>query len=283
MKNIFSKKIPNNVSVIIIVAIVSIIAFSAYYYCISKSSILSDQPTPAMTISDRKQESSPSINSNTSTPKPTSFVCGSNRPTKSPLNKEVSIGNTNKNNVALTFDAGASATQTPQILDILKANSLEVTFFVTGKWAESNPELIKRMVDDGHTIGNHTYSHPNLTEISDDQIRDEFAKTENILQSIDSCAVGKPYFRPPYGSRNSHVLDVAAESGYQSIYWTIDALDWQEGATDEMVKERIFSNAKNGAVIMMHVGDDITPQVLQDIIDELQSRGYKLGNLESII
>jgi len=214
----------------------------------------------------------------------------STRPVRSPLNKEVSIGNTSKKQVAITLDAGSSATQLPQILKILKDNNIYCTFFVTGKWAEQNPDSVKQIVVAGHTLGNHTYDHTDLTTLSDDAIKSEFSRTEDVIKSIAPAAVLKPYFRPPYGARNTHVLQVASDAGYQSIYWTVDALDWMAGQNyheqlvdANFVKSRIFNNVKNGSIILMHVGDDITPTVLPEVITELKARGYSLVTIDKVL
>lgn len=205
------------------------------------------------------------------------------RPFVSPLNHEVYIGNRQSKKIAITLDAGASATQTPKILSILKANNVKCTFFVTGKWAEQNPSLIKQIVAGGHTLGNHTYSHRDLTTLSDSEIIDELSRTENIINSIVPGTKLKPYFRAPYGARNQHVLDVAANAGYQSIYWTVDAWDWKTDASCDLVINRIYENAQNGAVILMHVGDDITPSILDGVLKNLKSKGYIPGTLEDLL
>jgi len=210
-------------------------------------------------------------------------VNATSRPVWGPMNKEVSQGNTSNKQIALTFDAGSGTQSADQILSILKANNLHATFFLTGKWAEQNPELVKRILADGNTIGNHSYSHPYLTQITDAEITNQFTKTENIIQGIVPGSVLKPYFRAPYGDRNQHVWDYMAGLGYQSIYWTVDTWDWQEGVSADVVTSRIFGNVKNGAIILMHVGDDLTGQVLQEVITKLQNDGYKLGPLEEVL
>lgn len=207
----------------------------------------------------------------------------SSRPIWGQINQEVSLGNTAKKQIALTFDAGSGTQSARQILDILKANNLHATFFLTGKWAEQNPELVKEIVANGNTLGNHTYDHPYLTQISDAEISNEFSKTENIIQNIVPGVALKPYFRAPYGDRNQHILDYMASLGYQSIYWTVDAWDWKEGVSADVVTSRIFSSEKNGAIILMHVGDDLTGAVLQNVITKLQDDGYKLGTLEEAL
>lgn len=226
--------------------------------------------------------SSSSISSSSKSSNSSQAIAAS-RPIKKPISKEVSIGDTQSKKIALTFDGGASAVQAPNILRILKDNGVHSTFFTTGKWAENNPETIKQIVSEGHTLGNHTYDHQELTKLTDAAIIEEFAMAEKIIKSIVPATTTKPYFRPPYGDRNSHVLEVAGNAGYQSIYWTIDALDWQETATAESVKQKIYNNVKNGAIILMHVGDDITPAVLDEVIKKLKSDGYQPVTIDELL
>lgn len=234
-------------------------------------------PTPEPTV-DKPPAAKP-----TPVPTPPASTTNNARPTLSPLNKEVSIGKTNSKKIALTLDAGSGSIQTEAILSILREKGVRVTFFLTGKWAEQNPALVRKIVEEGHTLGNHTYDHKDLTTLTDDEIRWEFEKTENIVQGIVPTAEMKPYFRPPYGARNQHVWDFTASLGYQSIYWTVDAWDWKTDATADIVKNRIYSNEKNGAIILMHVGDDLTPAVLPEVLSKLKADGYEVGTLESVL
>lgn len=273
---------------IIITCLALALGFGIYFVFHSKNSPPSFPiPTPtevSPSISPTLSPSESPTPSPTVTPSPTpSPIPVSARPTRSPLNKEISLGNTAKKQIALTFDAGADSAQTASILKILKNNNLHCTFFITGKWAEQNPDLVNAIVANGHTLGNHTYDHKDLTTLTDAQIKQEFAKTEQAFQIASSKAIGKPYFRPPYGARNQHVWDYAASLGYQSIYWTVDALDWKEGITPTQVKQRIYNHAQNGAIVLMHVGDDITPEILQEVINYLQDKNYALVTLEKLI
>jgi len=252
----------------------------------SSASVVENNSSPSaeqQTLSSQSSTASSATSFSSSKPSSSSSTASANRPIKNPISKEISIGNTQSKKIALTFDGGASATQAPQILNILKENDVRSTFFVTGKWAQNNPETIKLIVGGGHTLGNHTYDHQELTKLTDDAIVEEFAMTESIIKSIVPAVTTKPYFRPPYGDRNSHVLTVAGNAGYQSIYWTIDALDWQETATAESVKQKIFNNVKNGAIILMHVGDDITPAVLDEVIKKLKGDGYQPVTIDELL
>jgi len=191
---------------------------------------------------------------------------------------EVSGGNPAKKQIIFTFDAGAGTNSAQKILEIAKEHNLKATFFVTGRFAQNYPELIKQIAADGHEIFNHTFSHPHLTQITDEQIKEELDKAEQIISGLIQKTT-KPYFRPPYGDRNSHVLEIAKENGYQSVFWTLDALDWMPDKTAEQVKEKIYSNLKNGAIILMHVGDDITGNILDEVFTYMENQGFKIVSL----
>lgn len=215
----------------------------------------------------------------TSSPTPTQPVSPS--PTPTPivdLTKEISRGNINKKQIIFTFDAGAAPNSATEILAIAKKHNLKITFFVTGQFAQKNPSLIKQISSDGHEIFNHTYSHPHLPLLTDQEIKTELEKADAIISQITG-KTAKPYFRPPYGDRNAHVLKIAAQTGWQSVYWTTDALDWQTGKTAEKVKQRIYANLKPGAIFLMHVGDDITGQILDEVFAYVENQGYKITSL----
>jgi len=191
---------------------------------------------------------------------------------------EISRGNPAKKQIIFTFDAGAGINSAQKILEIAASHNVKVTFFCTGKFAQNNSELIKQIAQEGHEIFNHTYSHPHLTQITDEQIIEELDKAEQILSSLTG-KTAKPYFRPPYGDRNAHVLEVAKQEGYQSVFWSLDALDWMVDKTEEQVKERIYTNLKPGAIILMHVGDNITGDILDEVFTYIEDQDYKIVSL----
>ncbi|OGZ33968.1 MAG: hypothetical protein A2Y98_00655 [Candidatus Portnoybacteria bacterium RBG_19FT_COMBO_36_7] len=194
------------------------------------------------------------------------------------IKDEISRGNPAKKQIIFTFDAGAGSNSLQKILEVTKAHNLKLTFFSTGKFAQKYPDLIKQIAAEDHEIFNHTYSHPHLTQITDEQIKEELDKTEQIIIGLTGQTT-KPYFRPPYGDRNSYVLELAKEEGYQSVYWTIDAWDWMTDKTEEQVKNRIYSNLKNGSIILMHIGDNITGNILEEVFTKIKNDGYKIVSL----
>lgn len=195
---------------------------------------------------------------------------------------EISLGNKERKEIALTFDAGSGSGSANKILNILEENNIKATFFLTGKWAEQNPELVKKISRAGHEIYNHTYSHPDLTKTTEEEIKSQFDKTENIIMNLTGRST-KPFFRPPYGARNKIVLDFICGEGYQSIFWTVDALDWKEGTTADVAKSRIFAKEQNGEIILMHVGDNLSAEILLEVIQKFNADGYKFVPLSKAV
>lgn len=240
-------------------------------------------PSPSPAPPPASQGTAPPTTTTPMTPTPTPNPSPQPQPTPPPptpvtVPAEISRGNTAKKQVIFTFDGGAGIQSAQKILDVLAKHQVKGTFFVTGKWAEQNPDLMKAIANTGHEIFNHTYSHADLTTISDAQIRSEFSKAENIISGLTGKTT-KPYFRPPYGARNLHVRQIAAQEGYTSVYWTLDALDWQETATAEGTKQRILSNVSNGAIYLMHIGDNITGDILDEVFTEIKNRGFGIVSL----
>jgi peptidoglycan/xylan/chitin deacetylase (PgdA/CDA1 family) len=193
---------------------------------------------------------------------------------------EVRNGNTKYKQLIFTFDGGDGAQSGEEILTILAKHGVRGTFFLTGKFVESNPDLVSRMVLGGHEVYNHTYDHPHLPTLSDRQIVKELDLMDEKFIAISGLST-KPFFRPPYGDRDARVLDVARHAGYRSVYWTLDALDWQEssGMSAEAVRNRILGNVGPGSIILMHIGDSITGKILDGLFTDLENRGYRMVSL----
>ena len=195
---------------------------------------------------------------------------------------EIAQGGTNKRQVALTFDAGASAEPLPKILAALRQAGVRSTFFLTGDWARQNPDSVKAIVADGHELANHSLTHTDFTTMSDAQMVQELQATEGIVQGIAGRST-KPYFRPPYGARDKRVLATVWAAGYRSVYWTIDSTDWREEATVDGVVKRILDNAANGTIFIEHVGSLQTAEGLPRIIAGLRQQGYEIVPLSAVV
>jgi len=228
------------------------------------------QPTPTVTATATQAPralATPTVNGGTGP-----------RPTVPP---ELARGNTTRPQMALTFDAGASSEPTTAILDALRTADVHATMFLTGQWIKENPALVKRIVADGHEAANHTFTHPDLRTIADGQIQQELTTTARLFKDTTGLDMA-PYFRPPFGSRDARVLQVAWKAGYRAVYWTVDSGDWREDATPAAVQEKVLGSAENGAIVVMHLGSVHTPQVLPQIIAALRRAGYSLVKISQL-
>lgn len=180
---------------------------------------------------------------------------------------------------ALTFDDVPDTVFTPKVLDVLKKYNVKATFFVVGNRAEAHPELIKRIVQEGHAIGNHSFSHPNLPKVSDARFHDEVLRTEKILHSLTGYTTS--LFRPPYGNINEPQIQWLASQHMKIINWNVDSLDW-EGLNAKQVSSNVLGHVGHGSIILQHgaggTGEDLsgTIQALPMIIERLQAKGIRL-------
>ena len=196
---------------------------------------------------------------------------------------EVVAGDPATGVVALTFDAGTEGGgAAAQVLDILRERGLRVTFFLSGHWVDHNPDLAQQIVADGHEIANHSYDHPDLTHLSDEQIVWELDYTDQVVSDVMGSHT-RPYFRPPFGARNRRVLDVAAASGFRSVYWSLDSGDWLPRATAGAVAGKILRYAAPGDIVVEHVGSDATAQALPVVLDEFDRRGWHVGTVSEVL
>jgi peptidoglycan/xylan/chitin deacetylase (PgdA/CDA1 family) len=196
---------------------------------------------------------------------------------------EVVRGDPSTGIVALTFDAGTEGGgAAPQILAILRERGVHVTFFLSGHWVDHNPELAQQMLADGHEFGNHSYSHPDLTHLADGQIVYELDYTDQVVSDITGTHT-RPYFRPPFGARNRRVLDVAAATGFRSIFWSLDSGDWLPRATAAAVAGKILRYAAPGDIVVEHVGAQASADALPVILDEFALRGWRVGTVTEVL
>lgn len=189
--------------------------------------------------------------------------------------------------INLSFDGGAGAQSIERILATLSEKKVKGTFFLTGKWVQANVAASQAIRAGGHEIYNHTWSHTDynsagLPAFGDDYIRQQFRLAEQEIVRVTGVT-SKPYFRPPYGARDARVLQIAWNEGYRSVFWTLDALDWQAGQTEDSVFNRISQKASSGMILMMHIGDDITGSVLGRVIDHLRGRGFSPVSLTKCV
>lgn len=193
-------------------------------------------------------------------------------------------GSVQDKKVALTFDDGPDSKWTPRILDILKEKKVSATFFVIGKQAQKYPDVLRRIKAEGHVIGNHTFSHVDLTKLTAQQIDQEI---EKCTQTIYDITGNKPrILRPPFGFHNKTVDDVVYAKGGIIVLWSLDTEDWT-GASEPAVKARVLPKMQNGFIVLQHDGENTklggSVKALPEIIDDLQSKGYTFATISELL
>lgn len=185
--------------------------------------------------------------------------------------------------IALTFDDGPHPKYTSQILDILEQYGVRATFFVVGENVSYYPEAAREIVQRGHEIGNHTYTHPRAVRMSTQDLRRELKACEDVIQSVTDSS--PKLFRPPEGSWNMKVLEIAREMDYPIILWDVDTLDWAHTPAAQ-ITSYVLENTKGGNIILMHdyqSGGCETMQALKMFIPELLSRGFSFVTVSELL
>ncbi len=190
------------------------------------------------------------------------------------------IGNSNEKKIYLTFDNGYEAGYTSQILDVLKENDVKATFFITAHYLNTANDLVKRMIEEGHIVGNHTVNHKCLPNITDEQIKDEVMKLHNSI--YDQFEYEMKFFRPPKGEFSQRVLNVTNSLGYTTVMWSSAYDDWdkEKQNREEYGKKRILQNLHNGCVLLLHGTSKDNANILNDVIKEIKSMGYEFKNID---
>jgi peptidoglycan/xylan/chitin deacetylase (PgdA/CDA1 family) len=199
---------------------------------------------------------------------------------------EVSRGLRGKHQVALTFDAGAGRGQPEEILRVLKAHNVHITFFLTGKWVEENPDAARAIAADGHEIANHSYSHPSFFKLTDAERWAEMDKAEALIRDTTG-QTAQPYFRAPYGDTNATVDASIRAHGYRDFLWTLDSLDSVgQPKTANFIYNRICNTSwldMDGAIFLQHIAAAPSVEALPHILDTLQERGWHVVTLTELL
>jgi len=182
--------------------------------------------------------------------------------------------------VAISFDAAWGADYTESLLKILKNYNVKTTFFLVGFWVDKYPEMVKRIDEEGHEIGNHSSNHPHMSKLSKEQIIDELAKTSEKIEAITHKKV--TLFRPPFGDYNNRLIETSRAMGIQVIQWDVDSLDYKDYGADAIVK-RVLSKVKNGSIVLFHNNATYTADALPIILENLQKEGYKIVPVSELI
>lgn len=183
---------------------------------------------------------------------------------------------------ALTFDISWGDKVAPPVLDILKKEEVKATFFLSGPWAEKHPELAKRIAADGHEVASHGWRHENYSTFSDEVIKEEIAKAHQALKEITGQTPN--LIRTPNGDWDERVVKAISATGYRTIQWSVDSLDWKD-IGPEASTTRVLERVAPGAIILMHASDSAeqTPVSLPNIVKGLKEQGYKLVTVTELL
>ncbi len=194
-------------------------------------------------------------------------------------------GDNSQNKVIyLTFDAGYENGNIEKILDVMKEKGVVGAFFVLGNLIEKEPELIKRMVKEGHTVANHTFSHKDMTKINNiDDFKNELDRLDQLYFETTGMNLSR-YYRPPEGRFDEQSLSYASSLGYKTIFWSFAYDDWDNSRQPniDVAKKKIFDNIHNGEIMLLHPTSATNARILSDVIDKLLSEGYHFGTLDEL-
>ena len=184
----------------------------------------------------------------------------------------------------LTFDAGYENGCTAPILDTLKKHQVPAAFFVVGHFLETSPELVKRMVNEGHTVANHTFHHPDMSKISSlEAFQSELCQTEALYERITGQPMAK-YYRPPQGKYSVSNLKMAKELGYQTFFWSLAYVDWYQDdqPSKEEAFEKLLGRIHPGAIILLHSTSSTNAEILDELLTKWKEMGYAFGTLADL-
>jgi peptidoglycan/xylan/chitin deacetylase (PgdA/CDA1 family) len=191
-------------------------------------------------------------------------------------------GYTDEKKIALSFDDGPDLNITPKVLDILKANNIKGNFFFIGDRVQRFPSVVKRADAEGNLVLSHSFSHPDLTKMTEAEIQNQISKSETAIYNV----IGKKpaIVRPPYGGVNNPVINIAKKNNFKLVLWSIDTLDWSQREKDNIIKN-VIDNVRPGDIILMHSNDDkaATMQALPELIIKLKDKGYRFVDLGELL
>lgn len=195
------------------------------------------------------------------------------------------IGDTSKKVIYLTFDAGYENGYTATILDALKKHNVHATFFLVGNYINTSPDLVKRMLEEGHNVGNHTYSHPNMSSISSMEC---FRKELEDLEAKYKEVTGKDmikYYRPPQGKYSKNNLKMAQEMGYKTFFWSLAYVDWyrDKQPTKEQAFKKLIGRIHPGAIVLLHSTSKTNSEILDELLTKWEQMGYTFGTLDELV
>ncbi len=187
---------------------------------------------------------------------------------------------TEEKKIAISFDAAWGADYTEELLEILREHNVKTTFFLVAFWVDKYPDMVKKIDESGHEIGNHSSSHPKMSQLSKEKIKEELDTTSGKIETITGKKV--ILFRPPFGDYNNTLMKTASDLGYYVIQWDVDSLDYKDYGTNAIV-ERVLSKVKNGSIVLFHNNATYTKSALPLILKSLEEKEYKIVPISELI
>ena len=185
--------------------------------------------------------------------------------------------------IYLTFDNGYEAGYTEKILDVLKENDVKATFFITGQYLKTSEDLVKRMIDEGHTVGNHTVNHKNMPGLDNETIKEEVM---NLHKSVyEKFNYEMKYIRPPKGEYSEESIAYTNTLGYTTVMWSFAYDDWEENkqGREDYAKTKIYDNLHNGEIMLLHATSKDNSNILDEVIKEIKNQGYEFRSLNEFV
>ena len=194
------------------------------------------------------------------------------------------LGDTREKVLYLTFDAGYENGCTEQVLDTLKKHQVSAAFFLVGNYIERNADLVRRMVEEGHIVGNHTMHHYDMSKLSQ---KETFSRELTDLEELFRQTTGKElpkFYRPPQGVYSQDNLKMAKELGYKTVFWSLAYVDWlnDKQPTREEAFRKLLPRTHNGAVVLLHSTSKTNAEILDDLLTQWENLGYRFGTLEEL-
>ena len=195
-------------------------------------------------------------------------------------NNGICLGNKEKKILYLTFDEGYEAGYTSKILKTLKENQVKATFFITAHYLNTQADLVKQMIEEGHIVGNHTVNHKSMPDLSEKELKKEIMDLHNSI--YEKFNYEMKYIRPPKGEFSERTLKITSSLGYKTVMWSFAYEDWNENKqpNEEKAKEKIINNLHNGAIILLHGNSKTNTNILDTVIKEAKKMGYEFKSLE---
>ena len=195
-------------------------------------------------------------------------------------NNGICLGSKEEKTIYLTFDNGYEAGYTNKILDALKSNGVKATFFITAHYLNTAQELVERMINEGHIVGNHTVNHKSMPEITDEEIKEEVMKLHQAV--FEKSGYEMKYIRPPKGEFSERTIIEANNLGYKHVMWSFAYVDWEEKnqPSEEKAKKTILDNLHNGEIMLLHGNSKTNADILDTIIKGIKEQGYQIKSLD---